>query len=362
MKALDVRKEAEAKRVSDVENIRKEIQNASKEMESGTEKIHTAEKSLASIEAQVKEKEEQKAVLEKKLPFATKEEATASLSVLKKTVTDYDAGKENAEKNRQKTANDLSAAKAAAAALKAQVSDMELTEEPELLKLETETKADLKEKEKMLKDLNIRIASNKRIEESVSDKAKQMNGLDEDYRLVKALSDTANGTVNGKEKITLETYVQAAYFERILDRANTRLLIMSDGQYELKRAESASNVKSKSGLDMNIVDHYNGTERSVRSLSGGESFLASLSLALGLSDEIQSSAGGIQVDTMFIDEGFGSLDSETLNQVFKALASLSDGDRLIGIISHVDELKSKIDKQIVVTKTKESGSTMRIEA
>ena len=88
-----------------------------------------------------------------------------------------------------------------------------------------------------------------------------MNGLDEDYRLVKALSDTANGTVNGKEKITLETYVQAAYFERILDRANTRLLIMSDGQYELKRAESASNVKSKSGLDMNIVDHYNGTER-----------------------------------------------------------------------------------------------------
>ena len=129
-----------------------------------TEKIHTAEKSLASIEAQVKEKEEQKAVLEKKLPFATKEEATASLSVLKKTVTDYDAGKENAEKNRQKTANDLSAAKAAAAALKAQVSDMELTEEPELLKLETETKADLKEKEKMLKDLNIRIASNKRRE------------------------------------------------------------------------------------------------------------------------------------------------------------------------------------------------------
>ena len=362
MKALDVRKEAEAKRVSDVENIRKEIQNASKEMESGTEKIHTAEKSLASIEAQVKEKEEQKTALEKKLPFATKEEATASLSVLQKTVTDYDTGKENAEKNRQKTANDLSAAKAAAAALKAQVSDMELTEEPELLKLETETKADLKEKEKLLKDLNIRIASNKRIEESVSDKAKQMNGLDEDYRLVKALSDTANGTVNGKEKITLETYVQAAYFERILDRANTRLLIMSDGQYELKRAESASNVKSKSGLDMNIVDHYNGTERSVRSLSGGESFLASLSLALGLSDEIQSSAGGIQVDTMFIDEGFGSLDSETLNQVFKALASLSDGDRLIGIISHVDELKSKIDKQIVVTKTKESGSTMRIEA
>ena len=134
---------------------------------------------------------------------------------------------------------------------------------------------------------------------------------------------------------------------------------MSNGQYELKRREEGEK-KSKSGLDLDIVDHYNGTERDVRTLSGGESFKASLSLALGLSDEIQSSTGGVKLDTMFVDEGFGSLDEESLRKAIDTLMSLADGNRLIGIISHVSELKERIDKQIVIKKQTNGGSTAEI--
>ena len=135
---------------------------------------------------------------------------------------------------------------------------------------------------------------------------------------------------------------------------------MSGGQYELKRRREAENNKSQSGLELDVIDHYNGTERSVKTLSGGESFKASLSLALGLSDEIQSSAGGVRLDTMFVDEGFGSLDEESLGQAMNALAGLTEGNRLVGIISHVAELREKIDKQIVVTKEKSGGSRAEI--
>ena len=172
---------------------------------------------------------------------------------------------------------------------------------------------------------------------------------------MKALSDTANGTLSGKRKIELETYIQMAWFESVLRRANLRLLTMSSGQYELKREEEGENRKEKAGLDICVIDHYNGSLRSVKTLSGGESFQASLALALGLSDEIQSYAGGIQMDSLFVDEGFGSLDEEALSQAMRALTQLTEGRRLVGIISHVAELKEKIDRKIIVTKKREKG-------
>ena len=150
------------------------------------------------------------------------------------------------------------------------------------------------------------------------------------------------------------------YFDRIIRRANVHLMRMSGGKYDLVRRETAENLRAQSGLDLDVIDHYNGTTRSVKTLSGGESFIASLSLALGLSEEIQMSAGGIRMDTMFVDEGFGSLDEETLQQAMRALHSLTEGNRLIGIISHVAELRRAIDKQIVVKKEKTGGSTVRI--
>jgi exonuclease SbcC len=158
----------------------------------------------------------------------------------------------------------------------------------------------------------------------------------------------------------LETYVQKSYFDRILLRANIRLRKMTDGQYDLARRVVSDNYKSQVGLDLDVIDHNNGSTRPVSSLSGGESFKASLALALGLSDEIQSSAGGIKLDTMFVDEGFGSLDGESLSTAIKALSALSDGERLVGIISHVPELKRQIDKQIVVTKDRADGSRVEV--
>ncbi|MBQ2319613.1 MAG: SMC family ATPase, partial [Clostridia bacterium] len=139
-----------------------------------------------------------------------------------------------------------------------------------------------------------------------------------------------------------------------------RLVTMSGGQYELIRRRDTDNRRSQTGLELDVIDHYNGSSRPVNTLSGGESFKASLALALGLSDEIQSSAGGVRLDSMFIDEGFGSLDEKSLDQAMKSLEKLSDGNRLVGIISHVAELKERIDKQIIVTKQKTGGSTAKI--
>ena len=178
-----------------------------------------------------------------------------------------------------------------------------------------------------------------------------------------ALADTANGTLTGKQKIELETYVQMSYLDRILRRANLRLLMMTGSQYELKRQEESSNKREKAGLELNVIDHYNGSERSVKTLSGGETFKASLALALGLADEIQAQAGGISLDAMFIDEGFGSLDEESLNQAMKALNGLADGRRMVGIISHVAELKDRIENKIVITKKRTGdmlGSSVKI--
>lgn len=207
--------------------------------------------------------------------------------------------------------------------------------------------------------------SNREIYQRVSKRQEELVCAEEQYIYLRALSDTANGNLAGKRKIELETYIQMTYFDRILRRANLRLLTMSGGQYELKRQEDGENKREKAGLDLNVIDHYNGSERSVKTLSGGESFQASLSLALGLSDEIQSHAGGIRLDTMFVDEGFGSLDEESLNQAMKALQSLTDGKRMVGIISHVAELKERIDKKIIVTKKKARdglGSMVKVVA
>ena len=209
--------------------------------------------------------------------------------------------------------------------------------------------------------IKVRINRNARAKDSISTHLESMIEVEKEWRMVQSLSNTANGQLNSKAKIMLETYVQMYYFDRILRNANVRLMTMTNGHYELKRVEQPKDQRKQSGLDLNVIDHYNASERSVKPLSGGESFQASLALALGLSDEVYSSSGGIRVDTLFVDEGFGSLDDESLNQAMKALASITEGNRLVGIISHVNELKSKIDKKIIVKKDKENGSITSIE-
>ncbi len=188
----------------------------------------------------------------------------------------------------------------------------------------------------------------------------RLEELEGQWGWMKALADTADGTLAGREKISLETWVQTAYFDRILARANTRLMQMTGGQYELRRRQGPAGRRSQTGLDLDVLDHYNLTLRSVRTLSGGEAFKASLSLALGLSDEVQAAAGGVQLDSMFVDEGFGSLDEESLRQAIQALGSLSQGRRLVGIISHVGLLKEQVEKQVRVTKHRSGGASAEV--
>jgi len=209
--------------------------------------------------------------------------------------------------------------------------------------------------------IHARIQANQNALHIIQDQKKKIAPYREKQQMIKMLSDTANGQLSGMNKLTLQEYVQMAYFDRILHYANVRYSHMSNGQYELIRQENDGNRQSHVALDLNVVDHYNGTQRSVKSLSGGESFLASLSLALGMSDEIQSEAGGVQIDSMYIDEGFGTLDHETLDLAVRTLTSLSGNDRLVGIISHVEELRDRIHLEIVVTKDLVNGHGSKAE-
>lgn len=217
----------------------------------------------------------------------------------------------------------------------------------------------VKELETQYGALSARLEKNRSALQEMRGAASEADGLSEKRRILRNLSDTACGTVPGKEKMMLETYVQRACFDRVLRRANLRLMEMTSTQYELVRKKDAENLRSQCGLELDIIDHFNGSVRSVRTLSGGEAFKASLSLALGLSEEIQASAGGVALDTMFVDEGFGSLDSASLDQAMSVLQSLSGGNRLISIISHVGELKERIGNQLIVRKTR-TGSYAEI--
>ena len=268
----------------------------------------------------------------------------------------------------QQAADAYHAAQSAHAAAQAKVQQLEeLTHDeapvdPDNLRARKEAAA--AERERLRSEsraLALSLAADRRAEQDMHAALTALRGLDAQWSELRALSDTANGNLTGKARVMLETYVQMAYFDRILRRASLHLFEMSSGQYDLKRREETDDLRSRSGLELNVVDHYNGTERSVRSLSGGESFLAALSLSLGLSEELQAAAGGVQLDCMFVDEGFGTLDEETLQLAMRALKSLTEGNRLVGVISHVGELRQSIERQILVTKNRTGGSEIRVK-
>ena len=294
------------------------------------------------------------------LSYTSKKDALQALEKKKDQKNALDLAYRSAEEKYRTTKETIQSKTAKIQTLQEQLDGFQDSKYAELLEQQQSCMQKKREillkKEKTVTDYQM----NKRVENAIQGQFEKLQNVEEQWKMVKALSNTANGNVSGKEKIMLETYIQMSHFNRIIARANTRFMMMSGGQYELKRRETAENLRSQSGLELDVIDHYNGSIRSVRTLSGGESFQASLALALGLSDEIQSEAGGIQLDAMFIDEGFGSLDEETLDQAVKALLNLADGNRLVGIISHVAELKERIEKQIIVTKQKSDGSTVKL--
>lgn len=226
-------------------------------------------------------------------------------------------------------------------------------------RLEKSQRVERDELKKKLRIQESQLFNDEKLKEKIADLENEMDVFHKRWSLVQNLADTFSGKLKDKEKIQLETYVQQVYFKEILSKANVRLMKMSQGQYELILLE-AQNKRSQTGLDLGVIDHFNGSKRSVKSLSGGESFEASLSLALGLSDMVQEMSGGIQVETLFIDEGFGSLDEEALNHAVDALLELS-AHQLVGIISHVPSLKERIDLQILVKKNPVQGASIQIK-
>lgn len=321
--------------------------------------LTAAKEQIASLQVAAEELSKQICNAKKKLSYTDKASAQAEMRALQANLDQLKTALTDAE-------SDLSSSKEALAGTRATITELRkqlengTAEDPAQLEAQrrelTMQKNNIATKQKVI---HTRISANTSAQKNISQKSAEMDMLERKFAWMKTLSDTANGTLSGKDKIMLETYIQTTYFDRILQRANIRLQKMSGGQYDLKRRRTAGNKQSQSGLELDIVDHINATERSVNTLSGGEAFLASLALALGLSDEVQMSTG-IKLDTLFVDEGFGSLDSEALSKAYATLAGLTEGNRLVGIISHVAELKDRIDRQIIVSKEKSGGSSARI--
>ncbi len=323
---------------------------------------------ITELKTQIQSLEDKKNDLKEGLEFENKEDAEEAIhgleekkTKLKKALDDATEAFNDNERELSGISGQIKEQKKLGEELKAKLnpdyadsSDEELAEKADGLQGQNE------DIEKRLTDISGRSNTNQTATKALKKNAKDMEKAEVRFTWIKELSDTVNGNLSLKDKIKLETYVQMIYFERVLEKASLRFLEMSGGQYEFILREEPGNKKSQGGLDINIKDHYNGTERDVKTLSGGESFLASLSLALGLSDEVQSESGGVCIESMFIDEGFGSLDSGALTKAIDVLDKLAQNNTLIGIISHVAELKDRINRQIVVKKNKDGGSKVDV--
>lgn len=323
-------------------------------------RIQHMEQELAGWNSEAQTLKQRLEELEKELPMADREEAQNHIRTLENKQKEMEQALQTAEEEYQKRCGENSSLQGE---IKTLQELLQQTEEIDL-DLKIGRKNSLEEQETDLKsrreNQSILLEKNRSALEHISERKNTLEEKEQKLRWLKMLHFTANGRQGENGKIKLETYVQSVYFERILEHANRRFEMMSNGQYTLIRQTEALNRQIQSGLDLDVIDHYNGSVRSVKSLSGGEAFLASLALALGMADEIQASSGGIRLDTMFVDEGFGSLDEESLRKAIRVLDELGDGHRLVGIISHVTDLKSRIERQIVVKKDRRGCSKAEV--
>lgn len=359
LKDLDGLIMSAAKKIARRELIERTLPEKTQELEALKEKLTGYSDVIKEKTAENNNAEKRISELKGRLSFPSKEKALEEIDLLLRKAEELTKANENAVKALSESREKKASLIAKKEEISKRITEDETDPEKEAEKL-WEIESQQRKLESLSKDIHSRIGVNQSVLSNIRLKSDDLVAAEKKYIWMNALYKTATGQILGKDKIMIETYIQMTYFDRIIARANTRLMIMTDGQYDLVRQTEGLSRSAQSGLDLDVIDHYNGSRRSVKTLSGGESFKASLALALGLSDEIQSSAGGIKLDTMFVDEGFGSLDEESLNSAMKALSSLAESDRLVGIISHVGELKQRIDKQIIVTKDKTGGSKAEI--
>ncbi|MBQ7923074.1 MAG: SMC family ATPase [Clostridia bacterium] len=369
---------------SALEEIRRRITECENERTLWREKWDRAEKITAEIRKEAEDcrlKEEEQVLLREKytavcaakeaahlhneqlaaaVPETTAQDLETSMRSWHTALAEYERKQTEAEQTWRKAEKERALLVSAEQTLRESHRDSIAQRLPELEKQRDEAMTAKQQEEKNAADIHAGITVNRRIYQSIQEMYVQYAEREARYRMLKRLSDTAAGNLSGREKIPLEIYAQMHLFDRVVRRANIRLMAMTDGRYELIRQTEAGTKKGKTGLELDVIDHYSGGTRNVRSLSGGEAFKASLALALGLADETESSSGGVHIDAMFIDEGFGSLDSTSLQTAVDTLAGLSEGCRLIGIISHVQDLRERIDRQIQVTRDITGESKIQI--
>ena len=321
-----------------------------------TDRIAGLGNQLSGLESDRKNAEARCNELREKLAFNEKAAAQMEIDRLAQEKRKLENNAKNWEGELTKARSAYDTVCGSANELKTQLEgapEYDLTAETEALK---ELNEKLEANEKTGKELHSRLKINRDMQKEINRTAKKYTDLDADRGRLKKLYDVVAGNYSNM-MISLETYVQTAYFDRVVARASIRLNKMTNGQYTFLRRQTAEDHRAKTGLDLDVRDHYNGTTRPVGSISGGESFMASLCLALAMSDIVSESSKNVKIDTMFIDEGFGSLDEDTLKQTLSALRDLTEGGhRLVGIISHVEELKRSIGPQIVVTHAGRDGS------
>ena len=339
------------------ENLKKLIPQKTKEREELKEKITQNETETVRLREETKAKNDLCALLKKDLEFKDKADAEAEIKRLCSEADGLKKVYESADKQRQNCDKDIAKIRGSIENLKRNIANYGEIDSKDIKKrtCDIAERRSLKDSER--EAVSSRRAVNANVLKNISDIVDEFPAIKQRYQSAESLYKTISGRITGSDKFDIETFVQSYYFERIICHANEYLYRFSGGQYCFIRQDEGKNKRSATGLELNVIDSSNNSERPVSSLSGGESFIASLALALGLSEEVQSTAGGVKLESMFIDEGFGTLDDNTLRTAMTALDRLSDSNRLIGIISHVDEMKNEIDRKILVEKDLQNGGS-----
>lgn len=341
-----------------VKSLLENIERAEKEKQAAEMKVTSLQGELKTLEETLQVFEKEELLKKEQLKEAVKAQDFQSVEDMLAHVTKeagITASESRINQYRQEVAtNDKQLLQAASDAEGRQMIDMEVLQEK--CSEQSEKTETLR---KIVNYVEIRMKGNEERQQKIMAQRRTLERARKENNLCITLYELVRGT-SSNGKITLEQYIQAAGFDGIIAAANRRLLPMSDGQYELYRQENAVSRKSNQFLDLMVRDNYTGHSRPVGNLSGGESFKASLSLALGLSDTVSSNLGGIQMDALFVDEGFGTLDRKSIEGAMEILTNLSGANKLVGIISHREELMENIPQQIRVKKTKE-GSLLTVE-
>lgn len=352
------REKANAKRR---EELKKLIPQKTAERVELKENIARCEKETVRLCGEEKAKNELCASLKKELEFEDKSAAEEEINRLRAKAEKLRIAHDTARERAVKHEKDIEKTKGKIEELTRNIANYGEIDHEDIQRRSNDIAERRALKDEEREAVSSRRTINTSVLKNISDTVDEFPAIKQKYQSAESLYKTISGQMAGSEKFDLETFVQSYYFERIICRANEYLHRFSGGQYQFRRPDEAKNKRSAAGLELSVIDSANNSERPVSSLSGGESFIASLALALGLSEEVQSTAGGVKLESMFIDEGFGSLDDNTLRTAMTALDRLSDSNRLIGMISHVDEMKNEIDRKILVEKDlKNGGSRARI--